>query len=158
MDPNKVLVRVTGRKDVIEIVHRDHYRTGTALPFRSASRERWVQVFGFGRRCGAAWRDERGPDYSPEVHTNADWRAEGLCTNAHFPCGESLFFQPLTARLFEDAEFREETVQLTADDLLVIFSDGISEATNDQDEEFGDTRIIDCVSVRSAIPTPCSTG
>ncbi len=50
----------------------------------------------------------------------------------------------LIVGLFEDAEFQEETVQLAADDLLVIFSDGISEATNDQGEEFGDAR--DCVS------------
>ena len=49
--------------------------------------------------------------------------------------------------LFDDAEFEEETIQLAPGDLLVVFSDGISEATNDRDEEFGDDRIIKSVQV-----------
>ena len=49
--------------------------------------------------------------------------------------------------LFDDAEFEEETIQLTTNDLLVVFSDGISEATNDRDEEFGDSGIIKSVQV-----------
>ena len=53
----------------------------------------------------------------------------------------------LIVGLFDDVEFEEETIQLTTDDLLVVFSDGISEATNDRDEEFGDDRIIKCVEV-----------
>ena len=49
--------------------------------------------------------------------------------------------------LFDDAEFEEETIQLTTNDLLVVFSDGISEATNDRDQEFGDAGIIKSVWV-----------
>ena len=53
----------------------------------------------------------------------------------------------LIVGLFDDAEFEEETIQLTPGDLLVVFSDGISEATNELDEEFGDDRIIKSVQV-----------
>ena len=51
----------------------------------------------------------------------------------------------LIVGLFDDASFDEETLRLSPDDLLVIFSDGISEAMNADGEEFGDERIIDCV-------------
>ena len=39
-------------------------------------------------------------------------------------------------------------------DLLVVFSDGITEATNDQGEDFGDDRIIECVSDARAARDP----
>ncbi len=51
--------------------------------------------------------------------------------------------------LFDDATFEEERVRLRPGDTLVVFSDGISEALNGAGEEFGDVRILDCVS---AIP------
>jgi serine phosphatase RsbU (regulator of sigma subunit) len=43
--------------------------------------------------------------------------------------------------LFLDAEFEEETLQLESGDVLVLFSDGVSEAANPQGEPFGDERI-----------------
>ena len=52
----------------------------------------------------------------------------------------------LIVGLFDDAEFEAETLQLEPDDLLMIFSDGISEATNSEGEEFGDDRIIECLA------------
>ena len=51
--------------------------------------------------------------------------------------------------LFDDATFEEERVRLRPGDTLIVFSDGISEALNGAGEEFGDVRILDCVS---AIP------
>ena len=51
----------------------------------------------------------------------------------------------LIVGLFGDAEYEEEALQLTPGDLLVVFSDGISEATNAQGDEFGDTGIIESV-------------
>ena len=51
----------------------------------------------------------------------------------------------LIVGLFDDAEFEEETLQLSPGDLLVVFSDGISEAMDARGEEFGDARIIECV-------------
>jgi phosphoserine phosphatase RsbU/P len=51
----------------------------------------------------------------------------------------------LICGLFEKATYEEETVQLQPGDLLVIFSDGISEALNHAGEEFGDDRILECL-------------
>ena len=51
----------------------------------------------------------------------------------------------LIVGLFEEAEFEVETIQLEPDDLLMIFSDGISEATNADGEEFGDDRIMEAM-------------
>ncbi len=45
--------------------------------------------------------------------------------------------------LFAEAAFEEETIQLAARDRLVIFSDGVSEATNVGGEEYGESRIVD---------------
>jgi serine phosphatase RsbU (regulator of sigma subunit) len=44
--------------------------------------------------------------------------------------------------LFSHAEYQEETIQLDPGDVLVVFSDGVSEARNVADDEFGDDRIL----------------
>jgi phosphoserine phosphatase RsbU/P len=51
----------------------------------------------------------------------------------------------LICGLFETATYEEERIQLVPGDLLVMFSDGISEALNKAGEEFGDDRILACV-------------
>jgi len=43
--------------------------------------------------------------------------------------------------LFEHAEYEDQTVKLVDGDLVVVFSDGVSEATNREGNEFGDERI-----------------
>jgi sigma-B regulation protein RsbU (phosphoserine phosphatase) len=48
--------------------------------------------------------------------------------------------------LFEHASYDEETIRLQPGDLLVSFSDGVSEAMNEEGEEFSDERLIACVS------------
>ncbi|HEY3380153.1 MAG TPA: SpoIIE family protein phosphatase [Vicinamibacterales bacterium] len=52
----------------------------------------------------------------------------------------------LICGLFEHATYEEETVTLAPGDCLVIFSDGISEALNAAGEEFGDDRILACLT------------
>jgi len=52
----------------------------------------------------------------------------------------------LICGLFENATYDEETVHLQPGDLLVIFSDGISEALDAAGEEFGDDRILNCLA------------
>lgn len=47
---------------------------------------------------------------------------------------------------FEHASFEEETVWLEPGDVLVVFSDGVSEARNLVDEEFGEPRVRSCVN------------
>lgn len=46
---------------------------------------------------------------------------------------------------FEHVRFEEETVQLNPGDVLVIFSDGITEALSADNQEFGDDRLLACV-------------
>jgi phosphoserine phosphatase RsbU/P len=48
--------------------------------------------------------------------------------------------------LFEAAPFEEETIHIVKGEYLVVFSDGISEATNVGGEEFGEGRIIDAIT------------
>jgi serine phosphatase RsbU (regulator of sigma subunit)/pSer/pThr/pTyr-binding forkhead associated (FHA) protein len=47
--------------------------------------------------------------------------------------------------LFETATFEEETVNLTAGDWLIVFSDGVSEAMSASGDEYGENRIVSCV-------------
>jgi phosphoserine phosphatase RsbU/P len=51
----------------------------------------------------------------------------------------------LICGLFEKATYEEERIQLKPGDVLVMFSDGISEALNAAGEEFGDDRILACI-------------
>jgi sigma-B regulation protein RsbU (phosphoserine phosphatase) len=48
--------------------------------------------------------------------------------------------------LFDSASFEEETLKLEPGDLIVLFSDGVTEAMNAQDEEFSDDRLIACAN------------
>jgi sigma-B regulation protein RsbU (phosphoserine phosphatase) len=52
--------------------------------------------------------------------------------------------------LLEFAPYDQETVQLDPGDMIVIFSDGVSEAMNSAGEEFGDARLLE--SVQAAGP------
>ena len=47
--------------------------------------------------------------------------------------------------MLEDAAFEEQTIQLERGDILVAFSDGITEARDMAGEEFGEERLIACV-------------
>ena len=48
--------------------------------------------------------------------------------------------------VFDDVPFLEGAETLAADDHLVLFSDGVSEALNEAEEEFGDDRLLDCLT------------
>ncbi|MGE0704785.1 MAG: SpoIIE family protein phosphatase [Vicinamibacterales bacterium] len=55
--------------------------------------------------------------------------------------------------LFEGATYAEERLQLQPGDTLLCFSDGVTEALNTRNEEFGDDRLVSCLqSVRGAAP------
>ena len=47
---------------------------------------------------------------------------------------------------FPQATFEEEVVQLYPGDVLVAFSDGITEAMNNVGEEFGEDRLLECIN------------
>jgi sigma-B regulation protein RsbU (phosphoserine phosphatase) len=48
----------------------------------------------------------------------------------------------LVLGLFEQAEFEEETLQLAPGDTILVFSDGVTEAENEEGEQFGDERLL----------------
>jgi sigma-B regulation protein RsbU (phosphoserine phosphatase) len=48
---------------------------------------------------------------------------------------------------FADLAFHEESVRLNAGDTLVMFTDGVTEARNDRDEEFGDERLLNILAL-----------
>jgi sigma-B regulation protein RsbU (phosphoserine phosphatase) len=56
--------------------------------------------------------------------------------------------------LFGDAGYEEESLHLEPGDLIVVFSDGVSEAVNSAGDEFGDDRIVAALSSRKASRTP----
>lgn len=45
--------------------------------------------------------------------------------------------------LIEDAKFRSETIQMQSGDLLVFYTDGVTETQNSIQEEFGDERLLE---------------
>jgi sigma-B regulation protein RsbU (phosphoserine phosphatase) len=48
--------------------------------------------------------------------------------------------------MIKEATFEEQTIQLEPGDVLVAFSDGITEARNVDGEEFGEGRLLTCVN------------
>jgi sigma-B regulation protein RsbU (phosphoserine phosphatase) len=52
---------------------------------------------------------------------------------------------------FERAMFGEETLQLEPGDLLVAFSDGVTEARNADGQEFGEDRLLACIEGHRAL-------
>ena len=56
--------------------------------------------------------------------------------------------------LFEDGEFPENTLQLEAGDRVVVYSDGVSEAANFDNERFGDERVVDLLAERKGLSGP----
>ncbi len=59
---------------------------------------------------------------------------------------EQLAAGGLPLGIMEGAEFREGRTQLRAGDVLVVYSDGVSEAVNPSGEEFGPTRLYEVVA------------
>ncbi len=59
---------------------------------------------------------------------------------------EQLAAGGLPLGIMSDAEFREGRTQLRAGDVLVVYSDGVSEAVNPNGEEFGPTRLYEVVA------------
>ncbi|HKY32079.1 MAG TPA: SpoIIE family protein phosphatase [Candidatus Polarisedimenticolia bacterium] len=53
--------------------------------------------------------------------------------------------------LFEEATFTEKHLDLAPGDLLVAFTDGISEAMNEEEEEWGDERLIEAMASRRGL-------
>ncbi len=55
---------------------------------------------------------------------------------------------------FKDAAFDEETVRLNDQDLVIMFTDGVTEACNPEGEDFGEERLTAAVSSCASLPVP----
>jgi len=51
-----------------------------------------------------------------------------------------------------DARFGDSVVKLEAGDWLAIFTDGLVEASNDREEEYGEQRLISAMQAGAALP------
>ncbi len=60
--------------------------------------------------------------------------------------------RPRPHGLFEGASFDEETISLEKDDLVLVYSDGVTEAVNVAGDEFGDDRLIEELQKRQGQP------
>jgi sigma-B regulation protein RsbU (phosphoserine phosphatase) len=75
----------------------------------------------------------------------------------HFRAGANQEFRQLTAGglvagAFENAGYEQETVQMNPNDLLFLYTDGLTEALNRDGEEFGDRRVRETLSALSFLP------
>ncbi len=69
---------------------------------------------------------------------------------------ERLEIGGMVVGLFDGVPFAEGTATLRPGDYVVLFSDGVSEAMNADGEEYGDDRILECLSgVRGSACEPC---
>jgi len=90
---------------------------------------------------------------SPEgrfLYTNAGHNAPILVSGSSV---RRLEVGGLVLGLFEHAIFEEEALTLSPGDVIVSFSDGVTEAMNIEGEEFGDDHLVDLVqSYRDKTP------
>jgi sigma-B regulation protein RsbU (phosphoserine phosphatase) len=90
---------------------------------------------------------------SPEgrfLYTNAGHNAPILVSGSSV---RRLEVGGLVLGLFEHAIFEEEALTLSPGDVIVSFSDGVTEAMNMEGEEFGDDHLVDLVqSYRDKTP------
>jgi serine phosphatase RsbU (regulator of sigma subunit) len=56
--------------------------------------------------------------------------------------------------LFEKWECTAEEVKLLPGDILVLYSDGVTEAASDAGEEFGEPRLIETLCAQPCLPAP----
>lgn len=54
--------------------------------------------------------------------------------------------------LLEQSEFYGKTIQLSPGDLLVVYTDGITEAMNEEEEEYGEQRLTEVLSLARLMP------
>jgi sigma-B regulation protein RsbU (phosphoserine phosphatase) len=90
---------------------------------------------------------------------DGDMRTLTYCNAGHNP---PLYFSGDTVRrlssggtivgVFADSEYAQETVQLSAGDLFVAYTDGIVECINEYGEEYGEDRLIRLVQENRELP------
>ena len=71
--------------------------------------------------------------HNPPIVVRADGSLDSLTTGG------------VVLGLFEEGEYEQATTELGRGDVLVVFSDGVTETWNREDEEFGDARLAELV-------------
>ena len=75
--------------------------------------------------------------------STADGRAPGI---------EQLSVGGTVVGMFPDMDYEEATVELSTGDVLLVFTDGVPEAHNRDDEEFGEERLQDLLRQAAHLP------
>lgn len=83
---------------------------------------------------------------SPLILASSEHRAEPLLTESHI-CGPALAIRP-------DSSYTTFEKKLSADDAVIMFTDGLYEVTDQNDEELGETRLMESASRHSDLPLP----
>ena len=83
------------------------------------------------------------------LYSNAGHNAPMLITSAGV---RRLETGGLVLGMFDDAAFEEEAVTLSPSDVIVAFSDGVSEARNESGEEYGDDRLVAAAAANRGRP------
>ena len=73
--------------------------------------------------------------HNPPLLFRRDTSADGVFRERRLESGGTV------VGLLADAQYRKETLALTPGDILLAFTDGVTEARNGAEEEFGDTRL-----------------
>ncbi|HET6268429.1 MAG TPA: PP2C family protein-serine/threonine phosphatase, partial [Acidobacteriota bacterium] len=92
--------------------------------------------------------------FRPHSHRSNDVPVPG-------PSGDSGSYRPLHSEycrilrlksggtvlgIFPEVQYRQECVRMLPGDILLIYSDGVSEAMNSQEEEYGEQRLSDLIA------------
>jgi len=105
-----------------------------------------------GVRFTTAFFAELDPATGNLVYLNAGHNVPILRKNSGVL--ERLEVGGLPVGIFAEAVYQTGTARLESGDWLVIFTDGVVEAVNLKDEEYGEPRLIDMVSRDAASPPP----
>ena len=81
-------------------------------------------------------------------------RVGGTGGEAGVPAIQRLRTGGLPAGLFKETDYSQETIKLETSDILMIVTDGITEISNQEGEEFGEARLIELVCRHTQLSAP----
>jgi sigma-B regulation protein RsbU (phosphoserine phosphatase) len=127
-------LQATLRAQAVDASTAEHcIRRSNRLMFNSTDVDKFVTLF-YGILCSETHElryCNAGHNYPIHVRANGDT--------------SRLTVGGLVLGALEDFDFREAAIPLEPDDVLVVFSDGISEATNENGDEFGEDHLAEIV-------------
>jgi sigma-B regulation protein RsbU (phosphoserine phosphatase) len=102
--------------------------------------------------------------YDPEnclfTYSNAGHNPPLVIRKAVDGKGEVAWLQPTgpAVGLVEEADYGEETVSLSPGDVVLMYTDGVTEAINSNNQEFGQERLAELAKQHSALPAKEALG